>query len=171
MTAAPGAALREPAAIRIVPYERDRHGDGPWRVVKAVFDEYGFPFDENDYDADLLHPEVHYDGRTGWFAVAEDAHGWVVGCVGLSDEGRGVFELHRLYVLAEGRRGGTGSRLVQWVIDGARARGARKLILFSDVAFEDAHRLYIHFGFRCTRFRYAPDPWQSREWGFELDLG
>ena len=40
-----------------------------------------------------------------------------------------------------------------------------------DVHFEDAHRLYRRFGFRCTRFRYAPDPWQSREWGFELDLG
>jgi len=25
-------------------------------------------------------------------------------------------------------------------------------------------------GFRNHRFRYAPDPWQSREWGFELRL-
>jgi GNAT superfamily N-acetyltransferase len=155
---------------RIVPYDRARHGDGPWRVVKAVFDEYGFPFDENDYDADLLHPEVHYDGISGWFVAAEDEAGTVVGCVGVTDEGSGVFELHRLYVLASARKSGTGSALVRWAIETARERGATKMNLFSDVAFEDAHRLYVRHGFRNTRFRYATDPWQSREWGFELLL-
>jgi len=43
-------------------------------------------------------------------------------------------------------------------------------VLYSDVAFLDAHRLYRRMGFRNHRFRYAPDPWQSREWGFELRL-
>lgn len=158
------------AEPRIVPYDRARHGDGPWRVVAAVFDEYGFPFAESGYDADLAHPERYYDGERGWFAVAEDEGGQVVGCVGLTDEGGGVFELHRLYVLAEARRRGLGAKLVQWVLDSAKANGARKVILFSDVHFEDAHRLYMRFGFRNTRFRYAPDPWQSREWGFERRL-
>jgi GNAT superfamily N-acetyltransferase len=157
-------------AANIVPYSRERHGDGPWRVVSAVFDEYGFPFAEDDYDADVLRPDIHYDGRSGWFAVAEDESGAVVGCVGVTDEGAGVFELHRLYVLASARKGGLGSRLVAWVLARARELGARRVILFSDVHFEDAHRLYLRHGFRCTRFRYAPDPWQSREWGFELEL-
>jgi putative acetyltransferase len=152
----------------IVPYDAARHGDQPWRVVSAVFAEYGFPFSENDYDSDLLDPATHYDGRTGWFSVAEDAGGRVVGCVGLTDDGDGLFELHRLYVLAEARRTGTGGALVQWVLDTARAHGARRIVLFSDIAFEDAHRLYVRYGFRNNRFRYAPDPWQSREWGFEL---
>ena len=31
-----------------------------------------------------------------------------------------------------------------------------------------ADYLATRHGFRCTRFRYAPDPWQSREWGFEM---
>ena len=157
------------ATFRIVPYERAVHGDGPWRVVKAVFDEYGFPFDENDYDADLLHPDVHYAGERNAFMVAEVA-GAVVGCVGLTDEGNGLFELHRLYVLAGNRKGGLGQALVQRVIDGVRERGGRRIVLFSDIAFADAHRLYTRMGFRCNRFRYAPDPWQSREWGFVLDF-
>ena len=152
--------------IAIVPYDRARHGDGPWRVVSAVFEEYGFTFQESDYDADLARPDLHYDGETGWFAVAEAPDGTVVGCIGLTDEGGGLFELHRLYVLAEGRRGGTGSRLVQWVLERARERGCREMVLFSDIHFEDAHRLYLRHGFRCNRFRSAPDPWQSREWGF-----
>jgi GNAT superfamily N-acetyltransferase len=156
--------------IVIVPYAATRHGDGPWRVVKAVFDEYGFPFDENDYDADLLEPEKHCDGRSGWLAVAEDADGRVVGCVAVTDEGNGLFDLHRLYVLAETRGQGAGSRLIRWAIDRALAQGGRRMVLYSDIAFADAHRLYRRHGFRCHRFRYAPDPWQSREWGFERDL-
>lgn len=158
--------MREQPAIRIVPYDGARHGDGPWRVVSAVFEEYGFPFAESEYDADLLDPATHYDGVSGWFAVAEDDDGQVVGCVGLTDEGGGLFELHRLYVLAEARRGGTGCRLVEWVFETARAQGCRQMELYSDVHFEDAHRLYLRCGFRNHRFRYAPDPWHSREWGF-----
>ncbi len=158
------------SAFEIVPYDRNLHGDSPWHVVKAVFDEYGFPFDESDYDADLLDPATHYDGKTGWFAVAQDSDGWVVGCVGLTAEGEGLYELHRLYVLAEARRDGLGGRLTQWVIDKAKTRDAATLVLYSDIAFTDAHRLYERFGFRRTKFRYAPDPWQSREWGFALDF-
>lgn len=157
-------------APAVVPYDRARHGDGPWRVVSAVFEEYGFPFAENDYDADIARPDEHYDTARGWFRVVEDADGGVVGCVGLTDNGGGTLELHRLYVLGRARHSGAGSALVRWVIEEARRSGAQRLILFSDVHFEDAHRLYLRHGFRCTRFRYAPDPWQSREWGFEMQF-
>jgi GNAT superfamily N-acetyltransferase len=154
----------------IVPYDARRHADGPWRVVSTVFDEYGFPFVASDYDADLLRPDLHYDGRRGWFFVAEAASGAVVGCVGLTDEGMGEFELHRLYVLAEHRGWSLGARLADRVIATARALGAERLTLYSDIHFTHAHDLYRRLGFRCHRFRYAPDPWESREWGFELAL-
>lgn len=157
-------------AATIVPYEAPRHGDAAWRVVSAVFEEYGFPFEEDEYDADVRHPDRHYDGVRGWFRVAETPAGEVIGCVGLTDEGGGEFELHRLYVLKDARGTGVGSALARWVIAEARSRGARRLVLFSDVHFADAHRLYQRLGFRCHRFRYAPDPWASREWGFEMDL-
>lgn len=154
--------------FRIVPYERARHGDGPWRVVARVFEEYGFPFAEADYDADVLWPERSYP--PGWFLVAEARGGEVVGCVGLTDEGGGEFELHRLYVLREARGRGLGEALTRRIIEMARAAGARRLVLFSDVAFEHAHRLYERCGFRRNRFRYAPDPWRSREWGFVMEF-
>lgn len=154
----------------IVPYDRARHGDGPWRVVSRVFDEYGFPFAESDYDADLMAPDRYYDGRRGWFSVVEAPDGAVVGCVGLTDEGAGEFELHRLYVLAAARGHNLGERLCACVIETARAKRARRLVLFSDVHFEHAHSLYERVGFRVNRFRYAPDPWQSREWGFTMEF-
>jgi putative acetyltransferase len=157
-------------AIAIVPYDRARHVDGPWRVVSTVFQEYGWPFAESDYDADVARPDLHYVPPRGWFWVAEDGRGAVVGCIGLTDEGDGLFELHRLYTLPAVRRAGLGQRLVQLVIDTARVHGCTRLVLFSDVALLDAHRLYERMGFRRNRFRYAADPWQSPEWGFEMEV-
>ena len=164
------ATVAAPPAVRILPYDPTRHGDAPWHIVASVFEEYGFEFAVNDYDADLMAPHEHYDGRTGWFSVAEDLAGNILGCVGVTDEGGGLFELHRLYVAKEARRSGAGTALTRWVIDAARELGASRIILYSDVHFEDAHRLYRRMGFRNHRFRYAPDPWQSREWGFELTI-
>ncbi len=154
-----------------MPYDRARHADGPWRVVSSVFEEYGFPFAESDYDADLMAPEQHYRDEIGWFWVAEDESGAVVGCVGLTDEGGREFELHRLYLLPEARGHGLGERLCQTVVETARDRAAERLVLFSDVHFTHAHSLYERVGFRANRFRYAPDPWQSREWGFIMEFG
>lgn len=169
MTAPQASPARTAPAI--VPYDRARHGDGPWNVVRTVFEEYGFEFEVGDYDADVARPDQFYVEPRGAFAVAEDPAGRVVGCVGITNEGGGEFELHRLYVLPEARKDGLGRRLVEWVIAEARDRGASRLVLFSDLYLLDAHRLYERMGFRRNRFRYAPDPWQSREWGFEMTFG
>ena len=154
----------------IVLYRREAHGDGPWRVVSRVFEEYGFPFAESEYDADVLAPERFYDGETGWFWVAVDSAGKVVGCVGLTNDGAREFELHRLYVLASARGHRLGERLCRHVIEKAREHGCARLVLFSDIHFEHAHALYERCGWRVNRFRYAPDPWQSREWGFVMEF-
>lgn len=153
---------REPA--RIVSYDHGRHGDGPKRVVIEAWKPYGYEFSD-EHDADVVRPDLAYPLG---FVVAE-RDGRVVGCVGVSNEGGGVFRLNRLYVLSSERRQGLGGRLIDWVIAEAVRHGGKRLVLFSDIAFEDAHRLYRQKGFRCTRFRYAPDFWESREWGFELD--
>lgn len=159
-----------PAATCVItPYDPARHGDGPVRVVRAVFGEYGLELEVDGYEADIVDPAAHYPAPRDGFAVAEDG-GHVVGCVGFTDEGEKTFELHRLYVLREARRHGLGEALARWVLDQARARGGRRVILHSDIQFVDAHRLYERLGFRRVRFRYAPDPWQSREWGYELAL-
>lgn len=153
--------------VAVVPYDAARHGDGPKQVVINAWEPYGYEFSD-EHDADMVRPDLAYP--LGFVVAVPQGSDRVVGCVGISDEGRGTYRLNRLYVLEEARRQGLGGKLVDWVIDEARRHGGRKLILFSDIAFEDAHRLYTRKGFRCTRFRYAPDFWQSREWGFEMEL-
>lgn len=157
--------------VRVEPYEAARHGDGPWRVVAAVFEEYGFPFAAFGYDADLRAPDRWYPPDRGGLAVAVAVSGAVVGCIAVEGRPGDLFEIHRLYVLREYRRRGIGTHLLRWALDRAKVLGATTVVAYSDIAFLDAHRLYERLGFQRFRFRYAPDPWQSREWGFRLALG
>lgn len=156
--------------VRVLPYDHTRHAGGPAHVVATVFAEYGYELAVDSYESDVAAPHEHFPAIGGGFAVAEDADGRVVGCTGYSDEGNGLFDLRRLYLLRDYRGNGIGRAMVEWVLAEVRARGGRRVELFSDIAFLDAHRLYRRMGFRNHRFRYADDPWRSREWGFVLDL-
>jgi putative acetyltransferase len=135
--------------------------DAARSVVRAVFDEYGFTWDEHGYHADLHDVEASYVA----FWVAE-ADGRVVGTAGLTDRG----SLERLYVLPEARGTGTGSALLRTVADEARRRGHARLEIWSDKRFLDAHRLYERHGARVVGERVHDDPDSSHEWGLVLDL-
>jgi putative acetyltransferase len=59
-----------------------------------------------------------------------------------------AWELKRLWIRPEARGSGTGRRLVQVVIDHARAAGKSLLLLDTEPsAMAAAHRLYLHMGF------------------------
>jgi GNAT superfamily N-acetyltransferase len=130
-------------------------------VVRAVYDEYGFTWDEDGYHADLLDVEASYAA----FFVAE-RDGEIVGTAALTEHG----SLERLYVLASARGDGTGSALLTAVTEEARRRGHRQLEIWSDKRFEDAHRLYRREGARVIGERVHDDPDSSHEWGLVLDL-
>ena len=130
-------------------------------VVKAVYDEYGFTWDEGGYHRDLQDVEVSYAA----FFVAELA-GRVVGTAGLSEQA----SLERFYVLPEARGAGVGSALLTAVADEARERGQTRLEIWSDKRFTDAHRLYQRHGARVVGERVHDDPDSSHEWGLRLEL-
>ena len=130
-------------------------------VVRAVYDEYGFTWDELGYHSDLRDVEAAYSA----FFVAE-LDGRVVGTAGLCAAG----SLERLYVLPEARGAGAGSALLAAVADEARRRGHKRLEIWSDKRFEDAHRLYQRHGARVVGERVHDDPDSSHEWGLVLDL-
>src|SRR5262245_7045257 len=57
--------------------------EGIVRVVRAVYDEYGFTWDAEDYHADLYDLQRYYLDGGHAFWIAEDAVGSVVGTVAL----------------------------------------------------------------------------------------
>jgi putative acetyltransferase len=130
-------------------------------IVRAVFEEFGFTWDEDGYHADLRDVEASYAA----FFVAEH-DGRVVGTAGLTSHG----SLERLYVLAEGRGRGVGSALLAAVVAEARRCGHVQLEIWSDKRFTDAHRLYERHGARVVGERQHDDPDESHEWGLVLQL-
>lgn len=130
-------------------------------VVRAVYDEFGFTWEEEGYHADLHDVEASYAA----FYVAE-ANGRIVGAAGLTGHG----SLERLYVLPEARGSGAGSALLTAVADEARRNGHARLEIWSDKRFTDAHRLYERHGARVVSERVHDDPDSSLEWGLVLDL-
>ena len=130
-------------------------------VVRAVYDEFGFTWDEAGYHADLRDVEASYAA----FFVAE-LSARIIGTAGLTELG----SLERLYVLPAGRGVGAGSALLGAVVEEARRRGHGRLEIWSDKRFEDAHRLYQRHGARVVGERVHDDPDSSHEWGLVLDL-
>ncbi len=162
--------------------------EGVVRVIRAVFDEYSFTWEEGGYHADLYNLQGHYfdKGHLFWVAVRDDE---IVGTVALeffaepipddcttSTTYKGAVRasgadcsLERLYVLPTARNGGIGGRLVQKVIDEAKSSGRKKIELWSDKRFGDAHRLYGRFGGKVIGERICHDPDQSPEWGLVIE--
>lgn len=152
----------------IMPFAPD-HADVVVTVIHRVFDEYGMTFELAAYDADLQDIDAHYVRRNGMFSVLiED--GQLIGTVGAVPRDAGDFEIKRLYLLPEHRGRGYGRRLLQHVIDWARARGHRRAIAWSDVRLETAHQVYLRFGFAQFGERRCDDIDRSVEYGFALDL-
>ena len=161
--------------------------NGIVRVVKAVYDEYGFTWDAEEYHADLYDPESYYTHAGHQFLVAEEEA--IVGVVGLcfhellpGEAGTTVLSggkvraagsdcsLERLYVDPSARRRGIGEALTKEVVERAREAGRHVIELWSDKRFGDAHRLYGRFGAITIGERICHDPDLSPEWGLIIQL-
>jgi putative acetyltransferase len=159
------------------------------RVVRAVYDEYGFIWDAAGYHADLYDLQGHYLDRGHAFWVAELEDRGIIGTVALEffealsgQPGTAVeigntirlagcdCALERLYVDPAARRQGAGGLLVETVLQEARRRGRRALEIWSDKRFGDAHRLYRRFGVISVAERICHDPDESPEWGLWIRL-
>jgi putative acetyltransferase len=167
---------------------RPEHAQGAIEVVRSVFDEYGFTWDEEGYHADLYDVPRHYFQTDCPFYVAlqenrvvgtaaldcfdelNDAEGTTCSIEGMTRIVGCDCALERLYVLPTARRGGIGSQLLDAIIVEARRRDRRRLEIWSDKRFTDAHRLYQRFGAKVVADRMCDDPDVSPEWGLALDL-
>jgi GNAT superfamily N-acetyltransferase len=139
---------------------------GVVRLIGRVFEEYGFLFEPAQELPDLFDAR-RYAPPHGAFWVVHGPEG-TLGSVGVERLADGAAELHRLYLDAALRGRGLGRALVETVLAWCRAEEIRRLVLWSDTRFTDAHRLYARMGFRQTAERELPgDPNQTREYRYE----
>jgi putative acetyltransferase len=156
-------------------------------VIRTVYDEYGWPWDPEDYHQDLYNIDTAYFDKGGMFWVGE-LDGEVVGTTALEIfpafpdgdtlvmvngalRGAGCdCSLERLYLLASARGQGIGRKLLQHTIDSAKSAGCSRMEIWSDKKLVEAHALYEKIGAKRIGDRLCHDPDQSPEWGMILDL-
>jgi putative acetyltransferase len=137
-------------------------------LIGEIYSEYDCVLDAQAEERHLLEPGHYFRARDGEFWVVED-DGKIRATVAVMLE-QDAGELKSLYVHSSLRRQGWGRRLTRLAIDYARAKGKRKMILWSDTRFESAHRLYRSMGFQEMGLRELHDSNNSIEYGFELSL-
>jgi N-acetylglutamate synthase-like GNAT family acetyltransferase len=137
-------------------------------LIGEVYGEYDCVLEVETDERHLLEPGPYFRAHGGEFwVVEEDGSITATTAVLLHDD---AGELKSLYVHPTLRRQGWGRRLTMLAIDYARAHGKRKMILWSDTRFVDAHRLYRSMGFLEMGTRELHDSNNSVEYGFEMAI-
>jgi putative acetyltransferase len=141
-------------------------------LLSLCYAEYpGCFVDPHDDLPDLISPSTSYAETEGAFWAVEDERGRVCACVAVDFPKSGTAELHRLYVRSDRRGQGFGSLLVRQAESHARARGADRIVLWSDTRFTTAHRLYKRLGYtQIDGQRQLTDISKSAEYRFEKAL-
>jgi putative acetyltransferase len=141
-------------------------------LLSLCYAEYpGCFVDPHDDLPDLISPASSYAATEGAFWAVEDERGRVCACVAVDFPESGTAELHRLYVRSDRRGQGFGSLLVRQAESHARARGADRIVLWSDTRFTTAHRLYKRLGYtQIDGQRQLTDISKSAEYRFEKAL-
>ena len=141
---------------------------GVHRLIGAIYQEYDQVLNVEADEPHLVNPGQYFRKDGGEFWVVE-VDGTIRATVAVRlhpDQA----ELKSLYVHPSLRRQGWGEKLTRMAIDWARRAGKPRMILWSDVTFTRAHRLYERLGF--TRFgeRQLHDTNNAREYGYALPL-
>lgn len=119
-------------------------GDTPaiQRIVSTVLAEFRLPFNLNTTDADLRDVAGSYVARGGAFRVLVDGENEVVGCGGLFQKSDDEAELRKMYFMPAVRGLGYGHALLDNLIQFARARGYKRVVLESASQLTTAIGMY-----------------------------
>lgn len=143
MTAAEPFESNDPAE-RIRP-AREEDTPAIHALIGAIIESYGDRFDVRREDTHLQAPGPYFRNTGGEFWVVEREGEVIASCaIALHADSA---ELKSLYVRRERRGRGLGRRLVDIAMDYARRAGRRRMTLWSDTRFVEAHRLYERLGF------------------------
>lgn len=138
----------EVAMVQIVPFAPE-HASGVVSLILPIQQvEFGIPIALED-QPDLVDIPSFYRKGNGNFWVAVDGHA-VVGSVALLDIGNHQAALRKMFVAAShrGREHRVAKRLLDTLIQWARAHDVRELFLGTTAKFLAAHRFYEKSGFR-----------------------
>ncbi|MFK3795329.1 GNAT family N-acetyltransferase [Pseudomonas sp. NPDC088444] len=125
-------------------------------IVPIQREEFGIAISAED-QPDLMDIPSFYQAGAGDFWVAR-AQGEVIGTISMKDIGNGDVALRKMFVGAEwrGREFGVAKRLLECLIEAAKARGVRAIYLGTTAKFLAAHRFYEKHGFELIEPEHLP---------------
>ena len=152
--ALPAAAVQTAPVLR--PYEARDHAEVVDLITSIQQDEFSLPIAYDD-QFDLKDMEGTSRRGKGNFWVA-CAGGRVIGTVGLIDAGGGMAAVKKMFVRREyrGAPWGVAQKLLDVLLDWARAREIRDLYLGTTERFVVAQRFYERNGFRVIADEKLP---------------
>ena len=121
---------------------------GVLRELAEYFRFLGEDIDPAGLDHDVADWQAEYDGAAGLMLIVVDPAGEVVGTAAVRRLAPDVTELKRMWLRPHHRGRGLAARLMDRVLDEARALGGRVLRLDSEARLEAALRLYRRYGFQ-----------------------
>lgn len=137
-------------------------------LVGEVWREYGCTLNIDIEERHLLDPGDYFRQRGGDFWIVRE-NGILIATAAVSMENEPA-EMKTLYVKKEARGRGLGTRLANLAIETAKERGAKRMELWSDTRFIDAHRMYERLGFARFGVRDLNDHNNTHEYGYRRDI-
>jgi GNAT superfamily N-acetyltransferase len=140
-------------------------------VVRELAEYFRFLGEEVDaagLDHDVADWQAEYDGAAGVMLIVVDPAGEVVGTAAVRRLAPDTVELKRMWLQPDHRGRGLAARLMDRVLDEARALGGSVLRLDSEARLAAAVRLYRRYGFReIADYNGNPraDIWMERRLG------
>lgn len=118
------------------------------RLFRAYAESLPIDLSYQGFEAEMAAMPGKYAPPRGVLLLARNAAGRAVACAALRPiEPAGICEMKRLYVTAQGRGHGLGTRLVETLLDEARRIGYREMRLDTLPTMAEAIGLYRRFGF------------------------
>jgi GNAT superfamily N-acetyltransferase len=97
----------------------------------------------------LQNPEEVILKKGGAIIFAKDGEE-IIGTVGLSKSGEGIFEMIKMAVIPQAQGKKVGQLLASSILEKAKNMGANKVVLYSNTKLETALNIYRKFGFKET---------------------
>ena len=116
-------------------------------LIFSILKEYQLEPDIEETDADLTHLERYYFADNGWFEIAFDQSGHLVGTWGIKKIKKTTCELRKMYLDPKMRGMGVGKYLLERALLKAKELGYQTVTLETAEVLKEAIGLYKKYGF------------------------
>jgi putative acetyltransferase len=131
--------------ITITPFHPSDQVEVKKLILAGLVEHWGFLDPNKNPDLDDI--TTSYAGAAFLVARLGEA---IVGTGALVPRQDGIAEIVRMSVAPQHRRGGIGRRILDALIEQARAQGFRQIILETTATWGDVIEFYLRCGFRIT---------------------